>query len=163
MNIEQLTKAYIINIRNIRRYSQNTVKSYQADLNDFIKYCLEHNKTEVSSINERYIKSYLMQLSERKIEKTSIVRKLSAIRGLFRFAFKEDLIKQNPASQIKNPRVSKKLPEITSTENILRTFQLAEEADDNPLLVKVIFLPVFVTRILPGKSKDFPFSAFRIK
>ena len=139
MNIEQLVEGYIIYIRNIRRYSPNTVKSYGADLADFIKYCDENNKTDVTSINDRFVKSYLMYLSERKIEKISIVRKLSSLRGLFRFAFKEDLVKQNPTSQLRNPKTSKKLPEITSTANILKTFELADEADNNPLLIKVIF------------------------
>lgn len=139
MNIEQLVEGYIIYIRNIRRYSPNTVKSYSADLSDFIKYCNDNNKTDVAVINDRFIKSYLMHLSEQKIEKTSIVRKLSSLRGLFKFAFKEDMIKQNPTAQLKNPRTSKKLPEITSAENILKTFELAEEADENPELIKVIF------------------------
>ncbi|MGB5530092.1 MAG: tyrosine-type recombinase/integrase [Ignavibacteriaceae bacterium] len=139
MNISQLVEGYIIYIRNIRRYSPNTVKSYGADLSDFIKYCEYNNKTDVALLNDRFVKSYLMHLSEKKIEKISIVRKLSSLRGLFRFAFKEDLIKQNPTSQLRNPKTSKKLPEITSAENILKTFELADEADNNPLLIKVIF------------------------
>jgi site-specific recombinase XerD len=139
MNIEQLVEGYIIYVRNIRRYSSNTVKSYSADLNDFISYCKENDKTDVEIITERFLKSYLMHLSEQKIEKISIVRKLSSLRGLFKFAFKEDLIKQNPASQIKNPKTSKKLPEITSSANIIKTFELANEADENPQLIKVIF------------------------
>jgi len=94
---------------------------------------------DVSLVNERLIKSYLMHLSERDLEKISIVRKLSSLRGLFRFAFKEDLIKNNPTSQVKNPRTSKKLPEITSAENILKTFELADSDAGNPLLIKVIF------------------------
>ena len=139
MKIDQIVDAYIIYLKNIRRYSANTIKSYKADLNDFLAFCKDNDKVEIASISERFIKSYLMNLSERKIEKISIVRKLSSMRGLFSFAFKEDLIKQNPTSQVKNPRTSKKLPEITSAENILKTFQLAEEADENPALVKVIF------------------------
>ncbi|MEJ2105169.1 MAG: tyrosine-type recombinase/integrase [Ignavibacteriaceae bacterium] len=139
MNIEQLVEGYLIYIRNIKRYSPNTVKSYNADLSDFIKYCSETNKQDISLITERFIKTYLMQLTERNIEKISIVRKLSSLRGLFRFAFKEDFIKQNPTSQLKNPKTSKKLPEITSSENILKTLKLADEGDTNPLLVKVLF------------------------
>jgi len=139
MNIDQIVDGYIIYLRNIRRYSPNTIKSYKTDLSEFVVYCNEGNKVDVSLINERFIKSYLMHLSERDLEKISIVRKLSSLRGLFRFAFKEDLIKNNPTAQVKNPRTSKKLPEITSAENILKTFELADEADDNSLLIKVIF------------------------
>jgi len=139
MYIDQIVEGYIIYLRNIRRYSPNTIKSYKTDLSDFVTYCNEHNKMDVSLINERFIKSYLMHLSERDLEKISIVRKLSSLRGLFRFAFKEDLIQNNPTSQVRNPRTSKKLPEITSAENILKTFKLADETDGNPLLIKVLF------------------------
>ena len=139
MNIDQVVDGYIIYLRNVRRYSPNTVKSYKTDLRDFVNYCTEIKKTDIVLINERLIKSYLMHLSELKIEKISIVRKLSSLRGLFRFAFKEDLIKTNPTSQVKNPRTSKKLPEIASAENISKTFELVDEADDNPELVKVLF------------------------
>jgi site-specific recombinase XerD len=139
MNIDQIAEGYLIYIRNIRRYSPNTIKSYKADLNEFINYCKEFDKLDVKLINERFIKSYLMNLSEKNIEKISIVRKLSSLRGLFRFAYRENIIKQNPTSQLRNPKTSKKLPEITSAENILKTFQLADEAEDNPLLIRVIF------------------------
>jgi len=139
MKIDQIVDGYLIYLRNIRRYSANTIKSYKSDLADFSNYCTHNNKSEITSINERFIKTYLMNLSERKIEKVSIVRKLSSLRGLFSFAFKEDLIKQNPVSQVKNPRTMKKLPEITSVDNILKTFELAEEMEENPALVKVIF------------------------
>ena len=139
MKIEEILNGYIIYLRNIRRYSPNTIKAYNADLNDFINFCRDNNRTDSSEINERFIKSYLMSLSEKKIEKISIVRKLSSLRGLFTFAFKQDLIKQNPTSQVRNPKTSKKLPEITSAENIVKTFDLADEADENPTLIKAIF------------------------
>jgi site-specific recombinase XerD len=139
MNIDQIAEGYLIYIRNIRRYSPNTIKSYKADINEFINYCKEFDKLDVKLINERFIKSYLMNLSEKNIEKISIVRKLSSLRGLFRFAYRENIIKQNPTSQLRNPKTSKKLPDITSAENILKTFQLADEAEDNPLLIRVIF------------------------
>ncbi len=139
MKIDQILNGYIIYLRNIRRYSPNTIKAYSADLNDFIIFCKDNNRMDSSEINERFIKSYLMSLSEKKIEKISIVRKLSSLRGLFTFAFKQDLVKQNPTSQVRNPKTSKKLPEITSAENIIKTFDLADEADENPTLIKAIF------------------------
>ena len=139
MNIDQVVVGYIIFLRNIKRYSPNTVKSYKTDLSGFTRFCSDNNKIEISSISERFIKSYIMHLNDQSNEKISIVRKLSSLRGLFKFAFKEDLISKNPISQIKNPKTSKKLPEITSSENIMKTFELAEEVDDNPQLVKVIF------------------------
>jgi site-specific recombinase XerD len=80
-----------------------------------------------------------MTLSEGKIEKISITRKLSALRSFFKFAYKEELINHNPTSLIKNPKTSKKLPEITSPENILKIYELANESEDDPFLVIAIF------------------------
>ena len=139
MKIELLVEGYLVYIRNIKRYSPNTVKSYKADLNDFINFCNEKNKENVNEINDRFIKLFLMQLSEKNFEKISISRKLSSLRGLFKFAFKEDLIEQNPVSHLRNPKIPKKLPEIATKSDILKTFDIAEEEDDNPLLIKVIF------------------------
>ena len=67
MKIDQIVEGYIIYLRNIRRYSPNTIKSYKADLSDFIKYCSDNNKFDITSVNERFVKSYLMNLSEKKI------------------------------------------------------------------------------------------------
>jgi len=139
MKIELLVEGYLVYIRNIKRYSPNTIKSYRADLDDFKNFCKEKNKENVNEINDRFIKSFLMQLSEKNFEKISISRKLSVLRGLFRFAFKEDLIEQNPASHLKNPKIPKRLPEIVSANDILKTFDIADKEDDNPLLIKVIF------------------------
>jgi site-specific recombinase XerD len=80
-----------------------------------------------------------MNLSEQKIEKSSITRKLSALRGLFKFAFNEELTAHNPTSLLKNPKTSKKLPEIISAESILKIYELADEAEDDPFMVITIF------------------------
>lgn len=139
MKIELLVEGYLVFIRNIKRYSPNTIKSYKADLNDFINFCKEKNKGDLNEINDRFIKSFLMQLSENNFEKVSISRKLSALRGLFKFAFNEDLIEQNPVSYLRNPKTPKKLPEIASTDDIIKVFEIKDDENENPLLIKAIF------------------------
>jgi site-specific recombinase XerD len=53
-----------------------------------------------------------MKLSEENLDTRSIARKLAVIRGLFNLAFKDEVIKTNPAALIKNPKSIKKLPDI---------------------------------------------------
>ena len=139
MKIGTLVDIFIDYIEKIKRYSNNTIKSYRSDLDDFAQFCSDNKKNEIGSINDRVLKNFLMTLSERKIEKTSINRKLSALRSFFKFAFREELIKHNPTSLIKNPKTAKKLPEIISTKEILKIYELAKEAEDDPLLVITIF------------------------
>jgi len=139
MKIEHLINSYLSNILNIKRYSLQTVKAYRNDLYQFLKFYEENNKTDSDDISERFVKRYLMYLSDSGIEKRSISRKLSSVRGFFKFAYQNHLIDSNPSVYVKNPKNNKKLPEVTTTESILKIYKLAEEAEENPELVKIIF------------------------
>ena len=139
MNIDELINKYLQEIESIRRYSPNTVKSYKTDLIEFAKFCEQNNRMELNKITERFLKSYLMLLSDKDLDKRSISRKLAAIRSTLKFAFQNDLIDENPVSFIKNPKNSRKLPEIVATDLILKIYDLADESDEKPELVKVIF------------------------
>lgn len=139
MNIKELSSNYIDHIENIKRYSPHTVKSYKTDLNQFTDFCAGNKRTDVARISEKFIKSYLMKLSEENLDKRSIGRKLAVIRGLFNLAFKDEIIKTNPAALIKNPKSTKKLPDIASASEILETFHEAEKFEENAAQVKVIF------------------------
>ena len=139
MNIENLINLYIDYIKNVKRYSLQTVKAYHTDLNQFLEFFNLHKKNNSKEISEKIVKSYMMYLSDSGIEKRSIARKLASLRGMVKFAFQNQIIDTNPAALLKNPKSNKKLPEVTTTESILKIYELAEEADDYPELTKIIF------------------------
>ena len=139
MKIKDLINSYLSYIQNIKRYSLQTVKAYRTDLTQFSEYFKTTNKNDTGQLTERTIKMFLMHLSETGIDKSSISRKLASVRGMLKFAFQNKIIGSNPAAYIINPKSSKKLPEVTTTESILKIYQIADEADENPELVKIIF------------------------
>lgn len=139
MEIRKVSNKFLSDLQNLKRYSDNTVKSYRIDLEDFISYCIEHSHPEIDTINTRFIKSYLAVLNERELNKKSISRKLAALRSLFKYAFQHDLIKINPAAIIRNPKSNRELPEIISPEVILSAYTEADSYAEHPELVKVIF------------------------
>ncbi len=139
MNIDDAVNKYLLDIENISRYSKNTIRAYRTDLNEFISYCKQNDRREIEKISERFLKSYLMVLSDKDLDKRSITRKLAAIRSVFKFLFQYDLLNQNPASFIKNPKTIKKLPEVVSSDLITGLYNLADEADEKPELIKIIF------------------------
>jgi integrase/recombinase XerC len=139
MKIDRAVNEYLEDIKNIKRYSPNTVKSYTEDLNDFLKYCNEFSKTQLPEISEKFIKTFLMILSEKGLDKKSISRKLASVRGLFKYSYQHDYIETNPVILISNPKAKRKLPEVATTASILDIYKLADENDNDPNLVKVIF------------------------
>ncbi len=139
MEIKALIIKYLDDLKNIKRYSANTIKSYQIDLREFAAYCEEHSRIDLGKISDKFIKSYLMNLSEKGLDKNSISRKLASIRGVFKYAFYHNLIKTNPVTFISNPKTKRKLPEVTSENSILNIYELAEENGENPKLIKAVF------------------------
>lgn len=139
MQIDILIEKYLENIEKIRRYSFMTVKSYSEDLREFSLYCKEYHKYDLSEISERFVRSYLGVLNEKKYEKTSISRKLSSIRGIFKFAFQHNFIVGNPILSITNPKTKRKLPDITTSGSILEIYDEIGKSNDNHELIKAIF------------------------
>jgi site-specific recombinase XerD len=139
MEIRKVSKLYLSELQNIKRYSWNTIKSYETDMEDFILYCVNYSRNEIESISEKFIKSYLAHLNEKDLNKKSISRKLAVIRSLFKYSFQRDIIKINPSTDIHNPKTKRELPEVISTEVILSAYREAEKNDEYPELVKVMF------------------------
>jgi integrase/recombinase XerC len=139
MIIKTIVENYLDELSNIRRYSNNTIKAYKTDLKEFLRYCDDYNKFDINDISEKFIKSYLMVLNEKTLDKKTISRKLASIRSLFKFAFQKDIIIANPTSFILNPKTIRKLPEIVSTDLILKIYNEADKIDEKPELVKIIF------------------------
>ncbi|MGE5807186.1 MAG: tyrosine recombinase XerC [Ignavibacteria bacterium] len=141
MKISLVVDKYLEDLAAIKRYSGNTIKSYRADLRQFIEYCEKFSKFNIENLSEKFIKSFLMTLNENQLDKISISRKLSAVRGLFKYSYRNEFVKSNPASAISNPKTIKKLPSVTTEESILEIYKKVEEteSEDDSLLIKTVF------------------------
>jgi integrase/recombinase XerC len=160
MIIKNVIRNYLDEISNIRRYSNNTIKAYKTDLEEFYKYCEDYEKYEIDKVSEKFIKSYLMILNEKNLDKKSISRKLAAIRSLFKYAYQNDMMENNPTSFIANPKTTRKLPEVVSTELILNIYAEAEKFDEKPELVKVIFEMLYGCALRVSELCDLKYSDF---
>lgn len=139
MQVAQLWEEYLNHIKNIKRYSDNTIKAYTEDIDLFLLYCKNYSKLELNGISEKFVKSFLMTLTESGLEKKSISRKLSSLRGIFKYAFNHDYINTNPTALISNPKTKRKLPEITTTEAIMEVYKKTDELADGKELINAIF------------------------
>jgi site-specific recombinase XerD len=139
MKIDQVIDLYLSELKSVKRYSPNTIKSYREDLLGFLSFCQANQKNDVESITNKFIKHYLMHLNELGLDKRSIARKLASARGLFKYAFQRGILESNPALQIANPKLDRKLPEVVPLDSFLKIYNIADEAEKNPIIVKVIF------------------------
>ena len=138
MQLKNAIDNFISDLTNVKRYSDNTIKAYNTDLVHFYNYCENYNKMNLSHITEKFIKTYLMRLNESGFSMRSISRKLASIRGLFKFAYSNNLIDFNPTLNISNPKAEKKLPEIINEEAIDELYSVIDNSSKDPKLVKCI-------------------------
>jgi len=101
-----------------RGLSDNSIKSYDFDLNLFKKF-LDSNQIKDTPLNckTETIKNYLYKnLSDKKSR--SQARSISALKSFFNYLIFEELIKDSPISNIEAPKLEKKLPQVLTEDEI---------------------------------------------
>jgi integrase/recombinase XerC len=114
--------------------SAHTVKSYREDLTQaltFFRTRLSDKDPALRHLNTRLLRAYLAWLHEQGYAKTTIARRLAAVRSWCRFLCRQGLLESNPADGLRGPRQDKKLPGFLS-EVDLGTL-LATPSLDTPL------------------------------
>ncbi|MDO5568925.1 MAG: tyrosine recombinase [bacterium] len=97
--------------------SKNTVISYILDIKVYLLFLEKHNITKVYNISVDNLNTYLLQLSNNKINITSTVRKLSSIRCFHKYYAKEYKI-EDITKNMEIPHYYKKLPNILSINEV---------------------------------------------
>ena len=92
-----------------KKYSLNTYKNYEIDIMEFFSY-LKEEKKDYKDVSYDFIKGYLMVLYNRKLSRSTISRKLSALRSFYKYLFNQDIINTNPFDYVSTPKKEKKLP-----------------------------------------------------
>ena len=73
-------------IKDIRRYSDHTIRNYRIDLFQFIKYLYKcDSELLVLDINKDHIKEYMFSLHAKKMSDKSIARKVATLKSLFNY------------------------------------------------------------------------------
>lgn len=99
--------------------SENTLKAYISDvlkLEDFLKQTTVLKAPERTSTNE--LESFIVSLSELGVATTTQARIISSIKNFFQYLIYDGSLVENPASTLETPRLTRKLPDTLSVEEI---------------------------------------------
>uniref|UniRef100_A0A7V2ZJV9 Tyrosine recombinase XerC n=1 Tax=Ignavibacterium album TaxID=591197 RepID=A0A7V2ZJV9_9BACT len=166
VTISQVIEQFLSQLSNIRRYSDNTIKAYRIDLSEFRDFCISNQKENITEITEKFLKKFLIFLTDKNLDKTSISRKLSAIRSLFKFAFRNELIESNPALTLPGPKTKRKLPSVVSADSLEKLIE--GENSDSKLFERIILELLYgcalrVSELCNLKFKDVDFESSTIR
>jgi site-specific recombinase XerD len=150
--IKDLTKlcdGFILFLQDVKKTSHNTVIAYKNDLANFLTYCNEYNISSLEQVNVKLVKRYLGSLSSELLSRSTIARRMTSLRAFFEFLFDCELMEYNYVKDIKGPKFSRKLPEIISEQEFIKTASLSQKYENN---VYKILLNEAILELLYGCS-----------
>lgn len=107
-----------------KRYSVHTTISYRNDLNQFNLYLSEsYSGIELQKVEMIHVRSYMVHLLESKLAKSTVARKVSSIKSLYKFMKKEQLISSSPIQLLETPKLDSRLPVFLKEEEVVNLFE----------------------------------------
>lgn len=135
--MEKLVRQYADHLRNERNVSPHTLRNYLSDLVQFNQFLLQRNlcreadgTVDVRKVDIHVVRTYLAALTRNR-KKSSMGRKLAALKGFFRYLLGIRHIEKDPLRLIHSPKQEKPLPNFLSVDDV---FQLLDAIKVNSSL-----------------------------
>ena len=93
-----------------KRFSPHTIISYQNDLTQFEIFLKENYEEPPQAANYGMVRSWVVQLVEKKSDPLSVNRKIASLRSYYKFLLRQEMINKDPMVKIKVLKTKKKLP-----------------------------------------------------
>lgn len=120
-----LVDRFLGHLQGARRASPHTVAAYRNDLGDFLAF-LDRLHRPLADVDLRTLRAYLANLDTRGLARTSIRRRASAVRSLYRYLHREGVVEANPTGGLSLPKASARLPRVMKAVEVGRMIDGAE-------------------------------------
>jgi integrase/recombinase XerC len=135
--MEHLLTQFLEHLRYERNVSEHTLRNYAIDLGQFLEHLAPadpatgvRREVDVKEIDHITVREWLSELHDAQKKKSSIARKLAALRTFFQFLIREGAVEANPAKLVSTPRLEKKLPNHLSVEDAVRFIETPDDTTD---------------------------------
>ncbi len=124
--MKQALERFFTHLRSERNASAHTVRNYRSDLKQFRSYLAVPDRRgrvpepRLDEVDHLVIREYLGHLYSQNRQKTSVARKLAALRSFFKFCVRDGLLEENPARLVRTPRLPQRLPSVPTAEQVNR-------------------------------------------
>jgi integrase/recombinase XerC len=111
---------YIEYMRSVRNSSPHTLVNYGNDLEQFVAFLTPPGTAtpKLGQVTHHMIREFVAHLHDIGLEKSSIARKLAALRSFFKYCVREGRLNENPARLVATPKLPKRVPAVLSAEEM---------------------------------------------
>ncbi len=155
--MQEHVERYLHYLRAEGRVSENTQKSYARDLRLFCAFLEQEPKG--STLDAGIFRRYLSALQKEGQKPASIARKVSSLRGFFRFLFQQKLVDKDPTIRLRIPKKAEKVPRtitVDETVRLLMTFPTTPLGLRNKAMLEVLYASgLRVSELVSLDTRDF--------
>lgn len=120
---KELLEEFSMSISVDRSLSNNTLSAYVSDLKKLISFC--ENK-DLTTLTKTTILEFISNLNTLGLSPRSSARIISSIKTFYKHQILNETMDSNPMQSIKTPKLSKKLPDVLSYDEILKMMELID-------------------------------------
>ncbi|MEX2426523.1 MAG: tyrosine recombinase [Thermomicrobiaceae bacterium] len=145
--MEKQVARFLEQLETNRGFSNNTISAYRNDLKQFLSYLnSEVGLTSWQELNEGVLTGYVLHLREREYARSTIARKVAAVKSFCHFLVDEQLLRADPSETLASPRVDKFAPKSISEESVrLLLEKPAESSTPDALRDKAMLETLYAT------------------
>src|SRR5271156_5685315 len=111
---------YLEYLQAVKNSSPHTISNYGKDLGQFITFLSPPGlePPALTAVTHTIIREFVAHLHDHGLQKSSIARKLAALRSFFKYCVREGLLTENPARLVATPKLPKRIPSVLSAEEM---------------------------------------------
>ncbi|HEY8377183.1 MAG TPA: site-specific integrase, partial [Nannocystis sp.] len=133
-DLEAAIADYLDHLKIERRLRPNSLLAYGGDLAALAAHLKAEGGTTAAGVTPAHLLRFVVALSQAGLSPRSQARRLSAVRGLFRFLRAEGRLDVDPAQALRLPKLPRRLPELLSRAEV--DALLAAPGRDGPLALR---------------------------
>jgi integrase/recombinase XerC len=120
--LKECIQKFLEHMRFVKNASPETLRKYETDLDQLAIFLTPPGvrTPEPHEIDHHLLREFAGHLYDRKLQRTSIARKLAAMRSFFRFCVQQKIVQKNVAAMISTPKLPKRIPNVPSAEEMGR-------------------------------------------
>lgn len=145
--MDQAINDYISYLHNVKKASINTEQSYQRDLKKLAAYLTDKGIKDIKDVNDKVLHQYVEDLQEGGAKASTVSRSVASIKAFFHYMYSQDRITKDPSLMLKAPKIEKKLPEILTTEEVIRLLEQPKGDSPKDLRDKAMLELLYATGI----------------
>ena len=141
-------QSFILYLHNVKKTSQNTELSYKRDLAKMQAYLeIAMDIHRIQHITTPALERYVHYLEKKQLKPATISRNIASMKALFHYLVKQGMMEEDVSIPLKAPKIEKKVPEILTSEEVVRLLEQPKGDSDKEIRDKAMLELLYATGI----------------